>query len=124
MTCGPGASHTANGVTAVASARPVASCDCGHDAVLDAADAVTAVFQERLPIAATRWLRKPACAVCRSKLTLPARWTQVPVTVEQPLLFTVTLDVPAVRCPSCGRDQLPRYARTDCDAAIRGLFTG
>jgi hypothetical protein len=53
---------------------------------------------------------------------MPARWTQLSVTLEDPCVFTVTLDVPAVRCPHCGVDHLPVVAVTDVAAAIDAVF--
>ena len=119
---GQGAEQAVNGITIVASSRPVASCACGHVTTLDVSKAAIDAFHARMPVAKASWRRGQTCSVCRAKLTLPARWTQLPVTVEQPLVCTVTCEVPAVRCPSCGVDQLPRYAKADLDLAVRRVL--
>lgn len=62
------------------------------------------------------------CEACRTALSMPPRWTQIPVTVETPTVATLILGVPATRCPNCGLDQLSKRAAGDLATAVTRLF--
>lgn len=68
--------------------------------------------------------RAERCGACREPLTMPGRRTtrSVTVTSTEDDAFTVTLDVPMLRCTECAGDNLPRGAWPDVEAATRSAI--
>jgi hypothetical protein len=110
---------TLAGVTVYLAPVPVVLCERGHRQALPGlVDELTSSIDEQV-LAATRkgWRREPRCGQCAAPLTMPAYPTEVPVPVALPGgVVTVTLATRMLRCPDCGRAQLPAEA----DAAWRG----
>lgn len=100
-------------------------CDDGHAEVADgrlAARLLDAVDAQLLS-ARNRPLRHDdACGQCGAVLTLPGRTTETPVIDDTgPTVVTLTPTLPMVRCPSCGREQVPAttsQALTDLVRAV------
>lgn len=114
------ASATHNGVTVTLHERPELQCQAGHVSTPDLAAFVRPAIFARLPAAKHHWRRGACCTACGTSLAMPARWTQLPVTVAYgTVLITVTLEIPATRCPECGVDHMPRAAADDVDTVIR-----
>ena len=115
----PESAATLSGVTVYVAPVPVAVCELGHrQAVPGLVDELASGIQERV-LTATRkgWRREPRCGQCAAPLTMPAYSTEVPVPVALPGgVVTVTLATRMVRCPDCGRTQLP----VESSAAWRG----
>ncbi|WP_130649615.1 hypothetical protein [Egicoccus halophilus] len=123
----PGDECTVGTVAAVVEQRPRWRCRHGHDAgpVLTAArvhDEVVAL----VAMARRRRLRgDDRCANCGAALTMPARRTVWPLTLTDPdgtVAVTLTLDLPATRCPDCGRDQVPARSVDDVLTTTERLF--
>ena len=86
----------------------------------DLADGLVVTVRSRLPWRAER------CGACGEPLTMPARRTtrSVTVTSVDGAPFTVTLDLPMLRCTECVVDNLPAAAWPDVQAATRGALLG
>jgi hypothetical protein len=113
-------------VSAVVEGAPVLVCPEGHhreelrsdlDSLLEQ-EVREAVLASRKPLL-RRQLR---CGDCDAELTVPGRRTQrsVSARVQGLGVVRVTFDLPMLRCPSCGLEQLPRkVADEDVPSAIR-----
>lgn len=113
-----------NGITVTLPHPPVVHCAVGHrQAPAGLLPLARAALRARIAFARTNWRGKTRCRACKRELTMPSRWTQIPVTIETPTVFTVTIDVPASRCPNCGLDQLAARAMKDLDTALMRLFS-
>lgn len=90
-------------------------CATGHATVADddLAERIVAAVDERLLVSRSRMLRSDdACGDCGGVLSLPGRATEVPVPFTAPSgVVTPTLAMTMVRCPDCGRDQVPASVR-------------
>lgn len=103
---------------------PLLVCPAGDDVEQpDPAmpEAVVAEVRTGLLVAARRPLpwRPQRCGACREPLTMPGRRTTRSVTVagvDGPP-FTVTLDLPLLRCTECAAENLPREVWPDVEAA-------
>lgn len=103
----------------------VLACPEGHqreEVVADLADRLVAAAREELLAARSGRLRRRArCGACGTDLTVPGRRTVRSVSTAVPGLGVVrlTLDLPLLRCPGCGREQLPaEVARDDLAGAV------
>lgn len=91
---------------------PLRTCPSGHlnvDLWRGFVDGVVRDVVGMLPVPMRRWWsRQPRCSACGEILSMPARRTVKPVTVqlEDAPVFTVTLELPMTRCGSCGFDNL------------------
>jgi hypothetical protein len=127
---GPGREVQVGTVAAAVESLPRRRCAAGHEVpALDATAIETAVGQVRdaIPRARRRRLRgHDDCTRCGASLTMPARRTTWPVTLEAlgglDHLVTLHLDVPASRCPDCGTDHVPSRSHDDLDAAVREVL--
>lgn len=89
---------------------PATRCANGHVRPLDGvAAAVTDELLASLLLAERRGLRRQErCGACGARLDLPPRGTETPVPVRfSGGVITATLEAPFIRCPDCGREQLP-----------------
>jgi uncharacterized protein with PIN domain len=69
----------------------------------------------------TRLRRQLRCGVCEAELTVPGRRTTRSVSAPVPDAGVVraTFDLPMLRCPDCGREQVPEeVGRRDLPAAL------
>lgn len=119
-------------VRGLVEAAPVPACPEGHEdpaaveafrsAVLhDLSEALLRSSRSRLP-----W-RPERCGACDAPLTMRGRRTtrSVTVTSAEGPPFTVTLDVPMVRCTGCVADNLPGEVWPDVEAAtLAALLPG
>lgn len=118
-------------VRALVEAAPYLACPQDHvrresapgilaDVISDVREVLLVAARPRLP-----W-RPQGCGACGAPLTMPGRRTTRSVTVSSPAVapFTVTLDLPMLRCPGCGTENLPREVWEDVEAAIGGALTG
>ena len=100
-------------------------CDCGYVQVPSSLGrAARSTAGGSLPAARHTLLRPDRCRGCRAVLTMPGRRTERVVSVLPDDLPVVTLrfDLPMIRCPACGMDQLPARARADVDVALAALL--
>lgn len=102
----------------------LAHCPAGHTTTLpvDAAAHAVAKVDEMLLVSATRGLvrRREVCGACQGELVLPPRTSHRPVSLDvDGRVLTVIVESPMVRCPDCGREQLPVHVGT----AIPDLLT-
>lgn len=130
MTCEVcGAALTARQVEAVATVGPltvelapveVAACPEGHTVVrLSVADVVDGVRGQVTVARRRRLARSDRCGQCQADLVMPARGTQTPVPiVVDGQVVTVLLECPMVRCPDCGREQVPSEVDRVLDRAV------
>ncbi|MEX2551278.1 MAG: hypothetical protein WD638_13740 [Nitriliruptoraceae bacterium] len=101
------------------------SCPSGHAITpRPVRRAASRAVHERLARAHGRWLRGEVCAACREPLTLPVRRTGQTITVvaEVTPVHTIHLDLPMVRCGSCGHDQVPSRSHADVAAVVTALY--
>lgn len=123
----PGGEVAVGTVAAALEQWPRWRCPDGHDAgpVVGRARAHAEVTAA-VAVAKGRRLRAgDACVVCGAALTMPVRRTVWPVTITDPdgrVAVTLTYDVPATRCPDCGRDQVPTRSAGDLTAALDALL--
>ena len=120
---GPGRELTVGTVAVSVERLPGFRCDAGHLSPSDDVDVarVLATCDELVPPAGGGRLRGDRCSGCRAALTMPVRRTvrSVPVAGASAIgVLTLHLDVPATRCPGCGRDQVPRRSQADLTAAV------
>lgn len=69
----------------------------------------------------TRMRKRLRCGVCGAELTIPGRRTtrSVSATVPGTGVVRATFDLPMLRCPDCGRDQVPHeVGRVDLPEAL------
>lgn len=87
-------------------------CVAGHTMIADhnLAQRILTAIDDHLLTSKSRLLRRnDTCGDCEAALTLPGRRTEVPVPFPSPFgVVTPTMVTTMVRCPECGRDQLPR----------------
>lgn len=101
-----------------------ATCPAGHTTTLpaEAAAHASAEVDEMLLVSVTRGLvrRREVCGVCEGELALPPRNSHRPVPLDvDGRVLTVIVESPMVRCPDCGREQLPVHV----GAALPDLLT-
>lgn len=101
-----------------------ATCPAGHVTMLppDAAAHANAKVDEMLLVSTTRGLvrRREVCGACEGTLALPPRNSDRPVSLDvDGRVLTVIVESPMVRCPDCGREQLPLHV----GAALPDLLT-
>jgi uncharacterized protein with PIN domain len=120
---------THGAVAAVVHGADQLVCPEGHhheELVADLADRLTSAVREQIPGAdRTRVRRRLRCGCCDAELTIPGRRTQRSVSTRVPGVGVVrlTFDLPMLRCPGCGREQLPaEVARDDVPASIRAVL--
>lgn len=121
----PGTEVSVGTVAGVLDRRPVVRCPSQHDrSPASGPPAAVAAVEERLDLARSRRFRGDACRHCGDGLTLPVRRTRRSVTVTEPELgaHTLHLDVPMVRCASCGHDQVPSRSRDDLIATATAVY--
>ncbi len=86
-------------------------CDDGHAEVADddlAGHLLTAMDGQLLTARSRPLRHDDACGDCGGLLTMPGRSTQTPVVdAAGPTVVTMTPSLPMVRCPDCGREQVP-----------------
>lgn len=100
-------------------------CGCGHVEVpAELGRATRAACDDALPSARRALLRGERCRSCGSALSIPGRRTTRAVTVSPETVPVATLrfDLPMLRCPNCGLDQVPYRARHDVVVALSALF--
>lgn len=126
LEAGPGREVTHGTVAVTVERLLVQRCPAGHHtAVAVDLAAVEAATAQLVPPAAGGRLRGDRCSGCRAALTMPVRRTvrTVPVVGATPTgVLTLHLDVPATRCPDCGRDQVPRRSQADLAAALAAVL--
>jgi len=102
-------------------------CAQGHDGgpVLTAEHGRDQVAAS-IAVARPRRLRSgELCGACGAALTMPTRRTVWPVTLtgaDGRVAVTLTYDVPATRCPDCGRNQVPTRSADDLVAVLDDLL--
>lgn len=101
-----------------------ARCPSGHATTLpvDATPRAVAEVEVMLLVADTRGVvrRREVCGACGGELALPPRRSHRPVSVDvDGRVLTLIVESPMVRCPDCGREQLPRHVGT----ALADLIT-
>ncbi len=89
-------------------------CPAGHASALpvDATPRAIASVAEMLLVSRVRGVvrRRAVCGACEADLTLPARTSDRPVSLDvDGRVLTLVVECPMVRCPDCGREQLPAY---------------
>ncbi len=100
------------------------ACPDGHDPLAAVPELVAAlggaVDRELLVARRTRVRRTLRCGACDAALTIPGRRTtrSVATTVTGSGVVRVTLDVPMLRCPECGLQQLPPEVAADDVPAV------
>jgi len=121
---GPAVSVDVNGITVAMDSPPTVHCPTGHKLPPSGMiDDARAAIRQRITATGHDFRGRERCVVCRTSLSMPSRWTQIPVTVETPAVSTLKLGVPATRCPNCGLDQLSKRAVEDLDTALTRLFS-
>lgn len=101
-----------------------ATCPAGHATTLpaEAATHASAKVDEMLLVSHVRGLvrRREVCGDCEADLGLPPRNSHRPVSLDvDGRVLTVIVESPMVRCPDCGREQLPVHV----GAALPDLVT-
>lgn len=112
-------------VSAIVDGAAVLACPEGHhreEIRADLDDLLrTGIEDELLVSRRTRWRRQRRCGACGTELTMPGRRTVRSVSrfVEDVGVVRVTFDLPMLRCPGCGLDQVPEeVAERDLGAAV------
>lgn len=100
-----------------------ATCGAGHVHLLPdrAAHHAGTGVRERFVVARTRGLlrRRERCGDCGDELILPPRQSDRPAPLDVGgRVLTILVESPMVRCPSCGRDQLPAAVGPTVDALV------
>lgn len=114
-----------NGLIVDVPHRLLLHCPNGHaEQPPDLARIALRAVNARIPTARTGFGSTRRCAHCKTVLSMPERWTKIPVTLEYPAVLTLTCDVPVSRCPNCGTDQLSKRAAKDLAGAVEKLFAG
>lgn len=120
----PEAAMQAGDTTVRVQGLAAARCRAGHATTLpvDAAAHAIAKVDEMLLVSLTRGLvrRREVCGACEGDLVLPPRNSYRPVSVDvDGRVLTIIVESPMVRCPDCGREQLPVHV----GEALPGLLT-
>ncbi len=114
-----------DGVTARLEGVAVLVCDRGHREVVDRdlARRLLAAVDAQLLVARPRRLRRDdACGDCGAVLTMPGRTTETPVVADGgPTVVTLVPTMEMVRCPDCGREQLPTATGSTLHALVEAL---
>lgn len=116
-------------VSALIENHPELACPEGHVVPQpgpEVARVLTSAVSAQLVTARrTRFRKALRCGSCDAELTIPGRRTDRSVSELVPTLGVVrlVLDVPMLRCPECGTQQLPEEVRGDVDAAVAALTT-
>lgn len=112
-------------VSAVVDGATVLACPEGHHAEPARPDVaallLAQVSEELLVSRRTRLRRQLRCGACDAELTLPGRRTvrSVSLFVEGLGVVRVTFDLPMLRCPGCGLQQVPEeVAQRDLGPAV------
>lgn len=112
-------------VTAVVDGAPVLACPEGHHRQEIRCDLVellrSQVDEDLLASRRTRLRRQLRCGACDAELTMPGRRTVRSVSrfIEDVGVVRVTFDLPMLRCPACGLEQVPEeVAERDLGPAI------
>lgn len=131
--CGRALEHHVRGVgevvhgtvSAVVEGAPVLACPEGHHREEIRPDLpqvlLDGVREEVLASRRTRVRRQLRCGACDAPLTMPGRRTVRSVSrpVEGVGVVRVTFDLPMLRCPGCGLEQVPEeVAERDLGAAV------
>lgn len=114
---------TAGPVRATAEGRPLPPCTrCG--AGQPDRDALIAAIGRAMSARLVGGSGRPGaahCGVCRGRLDLPMRATSRALTLEADgaAPFTVTVDLPLVRCGACAVDNVPPQLVAEVDRSVR-----
>ena len=107
--------------------RPVVACPAQHTTTpREVVRAAMAAVEDQIVQARGRLLRRDVCQGCATPLTMPVRRTTWSVTVEgdaQRPVLTLHFDLPAVRCTSCGMEQVPSRSQEDLVVAVPAVFS-
>lgn len=108
----PEAAMQAGDTTVRVQGLAAAHCPAGHASALpvDATPLAVARVAEMLLVSGTRGVvrRREVCGACDADLTLPGRRSDRPVSLDvDGRVLTLVVECPMVRCPDCGREQLP-----------------
>ncbi|MBW3657990.1 MAG: hypothetical protein KY457_05085 [Actinobacteria bacterium] len=116
-------------VSAVVEGAPVLACPQEHhveELRPDLASVLATQVREDLLVSRrTRLRRQHRCGACDAELTIPGRRTVRSVSrrVEGVGVVRVTFDLPVLRCPACGSEQLPaEVAERDLGPAVRAAL--
>lgn len=116
-------------VSAVIDGAPVLACPDGHHREEIRADLALLlgdqVDEEILASRRTRLRGKLRCGACDTELTIPGRRTVRSVSrlVDGVGVVRVTFDLPMLRCPGCGLEQVPgEVAERDLAPAVRAAL--
>ena len=118
--------HGTDALTVTLEPVTVTVCAQGHMVVgLDAA-VVTPRVREQVTVARRRRLgRTDRCGACEADLVMPGRGTQTPVpVVVDGEVVTVLLECVMVRCPDCGREQVPSRVDADLEEVVAAALAG
>lgn len=98
----------------------IGTCPAGHRTVTPRVDVVVTQIRDQLTVARRRRLgRNDRCGDCGADLVMPPRHTQTPVpVVVDGEVTTVLIECTMVRCPDCGREQVPSAVDADLEAAV------
>ncbi len=123
-----GSEHRSGPVRVVVEPRDAQRCTPGCPGPDDALAAALGDATSVGLLVATGPTRSRHCGDCDGPLDLPMRATSRSLTVapEGTAPFTVTLDLPVVRCGECGRDNVPGELSMGLTRSIRracGLST-
>lgn len=116
-------------VSAIVEGAPVLACPQGHhteELRSDLADILIAEVRDQLLVSRrSRFRGRHRCGACAAELTIPGRRTvrSVSRSVADVGVVRVTFDLPMLRCPGCGLEQLPaEVAERDLEAAVSGAL--
>lgn len=101
--------HGTDVLTVTLEPVPVAACAQGHAVVRVEATDVAVRVRDQVTVARRRRLaRVDRCGACGADLVMPGRATQTPVPIiVDGEVVTVLLECVMIRCPECGREQVP-----------------